>query len=42
MAIEKKIIIDVDTVKAAGGLDKFKDSIKETNKEIDNTNASTL
>lgn len=41
MAIEKKIIIDVDTVKAAGGLDKFKDSIKETNKEIDNTNAST-
>jgi len=41
MAIEKKIVIDVDTVKAAGGLDKFKDSIKETNKEIDNTNAST-
>ena len=33
MAIEKKIVIDVDTVKAAGGLDKFKESIKETNKE---------
>jgi hypothetical protein len=41
MAIEKKIVIDVDTVKAAGGLDEFKDSIKETNKEIDNTSAST-
>ncbi|WP_288955059.1 hypothetical protein [uncultured Polaribacter sp.] len=41
MAIEKKIIIDVDTVKAAGGLDNLKKSLKETNKEVENTSEST-
>ena len=41
MAIEKKIIIDVDAVKAAGGIDKLTESLKETNKEVKNTSAST-
>ena len=41
MAIEKKIVIDVDTVKAAGGLDNLKKSLKETNKEVENTSEST-
>lgn len=41
MAIEKKIVIDVDTVKAAGGLDNLKKSLKETNKEVKNTSEST-
>ncbi len=34
MAIEKKIVIDVDAVKAAGGIDKLTESLKETNKEV--------
>ncbi|MGI9555061.1 MAG: hypothetical protein ACR2M6_03715 [Vampirovibrionia bacterium] len=33
MAIEKKIVIDVETVKAAGGLDNLKKKLKETNTE---------
>ncbi len=41
MAIEKKIVIDVDAVKAAGGIDKLTESLKETNKEVKNTSAST-
>ena len=41
MAIEKKIIIDVDAVKAAGGIDKLTESLKETNKEVKETSAST-
>ena len=41
MAIEKKIVIDVETVKAAGGLDNLKKSLKETNKEVKNTSEST-
>ncbi len=41
MAIEKKIVIDVDAVKAAGGIDKLTESLKETNKEVKETSAST-
>jgi hypothetical protein len=41
MAIEKKIVIDVDAVKAAGGLDKLKDSLKEVNKEVEETQESS-
>ena len=41
MAIEKKIVIDVDTVKAAGGIDNLTQSLKETNKEVKNTQADT-
>ena len=41
MAIEKKIVIDVDAVKAAGGIDKLTESLKETNKEVKETSKST-
>ena len=41
MAIEKKIVIDVDAVKAAGGLDKLIDSLKEVNKEVEETQESS-
>lgn len=41
MAIEKKIVIDVDAVKAAGGIDKLTESLKETNKEVEDTTKST-
>ena len=41
MAIEKKIVIDVDAVKAAGGIDKLTKSLKETNKEVKETSKST-
>lgn len=41
MAIEKKIVIDVDAVKAAGGLDKLKESIKGVNKETKDLNKET-
>ncbi len=41
MAIEKKIVIDVDAVKAAGGLEKLKDSLKEVNKEVEETQESS-
>jgi hypothetical protein len=41
MAIEKKIVIDVDAVKAAGGIDKLTESLKETNKEFKETSKST-
>ena len=41
MAVEKKIIIDVDTVKAAGGIDKLKKKLKETDKEVKETSKST-
>ena len=39
--IEKKIVIDADTVKAAGGIDKLTESLKKTNKEVKETTSST-
>jgi len=41
MAEERKIVIDVDAVKAAGGIDKLTESLKETNKEVEDTTKST-
>lgn len=41
MAIVKKVEIDVSTVKAAGGLDAFKQQMKGVDKEVQNTSAST-
>jgi hypothetical protein len=39
--IVKKVEIDVSVVKAAGGLEAFKQQMAGLNKEIDNTNEST-
>ncbi len=41
MAITKKVEIDVSTVKAAGGLEAFKQQMKGVDKEVKNTSAST-
>lgn len=41
MAIEKTIVIDVDALKAVGGLDKLIESLKEVNKEVDETKESS-
>jgi len=41
MAITKKVEIDVSTVKAAGGLEAFKQQMKGVDKEVQNTSGST-
>ena len=41
MAIEKTIIVNVDTGNSVKGVEKLNDSIKETNKDVKETSESS-